>query len=269
MLTMTSGDGTDVRATDEGRGACVLILHPGSDDGRSWTRVASRLTAQFRVVRLIRRQYRLDLTGASPCSLEQEVADVLALTEVIGQPLLLVGHSSGGVVASEAMVASPSAFAGAVVYEPPIELAPAEFRAALHRAQAAIANGRPGRALSIFLSDVVRIPHWLARLSAIVTLHPRWRLLVCRQINDLAAIDDLGVRLDSYAHLERPVVLLTGDRSPAHLGRRVDALAQVLPQANVVTLRGQGHDANLRAPAEVARVIADFANRVGVRSNTD
>ena len=45
---------------------------------------------------------------------------------------------------------------------------------------------------------------------------------------------------------------------------RLDALAAVLPRLDeVVVLEGQGHMANLRAPGEVAGVIAAFADRLG------
>lgn len=57
--------------------------------------------------------------------------------------------------------------------------------------------------------------------------------------------------------------LLGGDRSPAHLRTRLDALAAVLPRLeSVVVLRGQGHAANLRAPRGVAGAVASFAGRV-------
>jgi pimeloyl-ACP methyl ester carboxylesterase len=60
------------------------------------------------------------------------------------------------------------------------------------------------------------------------------------------------------------VLLLGGGRSPAHLRERLDALAAALPRpASVVVLEGQGHMANLRAPGEVAEVIAAFADRLG------
>jgi pimeloyl-ACP methyl ester carboxylesterase len=95
-----------------------------------------------------------------------------------------------------------------------------------------------------------------------VSVHPRYRAFAPRQIDEVEAIDYLGVRLGAYARIEVPVVLLGGDRSPAHLGERLDALARTLPRAERVVLRGQGHAAHTRAPDEIARVIATFADRV-------
>lgn len=85
---------------------------------------------------------------------------------------------------------------------------------------------------------------------------------IAQEVDDVQAIDQLGVRLDVYARIEVPTVLLGGDRSPAHLGERLDALARALPRAEKVVLRGQGHGANQRAPGEVARIIETLADKV-------
>ena len=261
MLTVPAGDGTEIRADDDGAGSCVLIVHPGLDDGRSWRPVAELLALRFRVVSVHRRQYRLDLPGG--CSIAEEAADVVALARAIGAPLLLVGHSSGGLVALEALLQAPDSFAGAVLYEPPIETAPGEFRPALQRAQSAVRAGRMGRALAIFFRDVVGVSAAAASLSGrALALLPRWRDLAPRQIADLAAIDDVGVALDRYTAIAAPVLLLTGDRSKDHLGRRTRALADALPGARTVVLTKQGHDANRRAPATVAAQVETFANAV-------
>jgi pimeloyl-ACP methyl ester carboxylesterase len=188
---------------------------------------------------------------------------VLALAEAIGEPVVLVGHSSGGVVAIEALVRSPSRFAGAMLYEPPIHLRPREWDAALTRAVRLAASGRVGAAMRVHLRDIVKLPGpmaWLAGLG--VAASPRMRALAPHQVDDAAAINDLGVRLDAYGHVDVPTVLLGGDRSPAHLAERLDALSHTIPAAVKVVLRGQGHVANVRAPDEVAKVIEDLATRV-------
>jgi len=263
VITTTSADGTSVRAADQGRGPAILIVHAGMDDGKSWRKVAGRLAARFRVVRLLRRQYRLDISSRSPCTIAQEAQDVLAVAKAIGEPALVVGHSSGGVVALEAIVASPPAFPGAVLYEPPVVIGPPLGGDAVGRAEAAIAGGRPGRAMTIFLRDVVQIPAYAAHLAGLtVAVAPRWRAFIPRQINDAAAINQLGVRLDAYAQIQIPVILLGGGRSPAHLGTRLDALARTLPHAEKVVLPRQGHGANQTAPGDVARVIETLADKV-------
>src|SRR5690242_600804 len=94
MITAISADGTDVRAFDDGQGPVILIIHPGLDDGRSWQKVATRLAGRFRVVRIVRRHYRVDIPAAPCYSMATEVEDVLALAKLLGEPIVIVGHSS-------------------------------------------------------------------------------------------------------------------------------------------------------------------------------
>src|SRR6516165_593736 len=199
-ITAIAADGTDVRAFDEGHGPVVLVIHPGLDDGRSWEKVAAQLSPRFRVVRIVRRHYRMDV-AADGYSISREVGDVLALAEAIGEPMVVVGHSSGAVVALEALAASPATFAGAVLFEPPVATGPPDpsGTAALARAHAAVADGKPGKAGQIFVRDIVGIPALSAlSLRAIMVVMPRLRALVPRQITDL---DGVGVRLDAYAQI--------------------------------------------------------------------
>jgi pimeloyl-ACP methyl ester carboxylesterase len=263
VLMTTAADGVGVQARDEGRGPVVLVVHAGRDDGTAWGKVADLLSARFRVVRLHRRRYRLAVPSAATCAIADEVGDVHAIAQVLGGPVLLVGHSSGAVVALEALLTCATPFAGAVLYEPPAVVGPPLGGAALVRARAALDAGRPGRSLAIFLRDVVHAPPWVVPIvRAKVALNANHRARVAPQIGDCEAVERLGNRLGAYADITVPVLLFGGERSPAHFGARMDALARVIPHAERQVLRGQGHFANDRAPATVARLIASFADRV-------
>jgi pimeloyl-ACP methyl ester carboxylesterase len=200
---------------------------------------------------------------SSPATIADEVLDVVAIARAIAEPMIVVGHSSGGVVALEALVALPAAFAGAVIHEAPVvtdlPLGSVEANAAL---QAASDAGKPGRAIQIFTRDIVRIPAsqaWLIRGFLLFARTLRRRMP--RQVDDTLAIRDLGDRLEQYAAIEMPVLLLGGEKSPAHLGARLDSLEDTLPTSERVTMKGQGHSANVAAPAEVASTIAEFVAR--------
>jgi len=56
--------------------------------------------------------------------------------------------------------------------------------------------------------------------------------------------------------IDVPVLLHGGDKSPAHLRERLDALRQALPHADRLTMHGQGHNAERTAPARVAEAVA-------------
>ena len=267
METTISADGTDVRGYDEGRGPAILIIGPGYDDGTRARKLAAILAERFRVLRLHRRQYRLDLRTehSAPFSVAEEVDDVLAVARHVGQPLVVYGHSSGGVVALEALVAAPASFAGAVIYEPacvvetPWGGAGGEI---LAKAQAAITAGKPGTAMAIFTRDVTGYPAWQARLAgAFAALIPRYRRLAPCQLHDLGAMDQLGNRLGAYARIAVPTMLVNGDRSPARNTAVLDAVERAMPDAERVVMHNRDHNADLRAPNQLADVIGTFADR--------
>jgi pimeloyl-ACP methyl ester carboxylesterase len=271
MLITTSADGTSVRAYDEGRGPTIVMLGPGLDDGTRCRKIAAILAERFRGIRLHRRQYRLDLKpdprrGGSPCTVGQEVEDVLAVVKAVGAPVVLYGHSDGGVVALEALAASPSSFAGAVIFEPAAVIGPpmaGEEGKVLTQARAALATGRPGKAMAIFSRAASGMPPWQASLVGMLTaLIPKYRRLVPAQLDSLEALDQLGVRLDTYARISVPTVLLGGDRNPPPITQRLDAIERVMPGAERVVMHNRDHGADLKHPKEIARVIQTLADKV-------
>ena len=180
---------------------------------------------------------------------------------MLAEPVVIVGHSSGAIVVLETLVRDSAPFRGCVVYEPPLVLdEPIGGETGVADARAALAQGRSGTALRIFVTRVVGMPAavgWLMPLF--VRLSPKVRPFVPRQIDDTEAINRLGARLDAYGSITVPVLLLTGVRTPAHLRERTERLAAVLPAARpVAVMRKQGHAAAERAPGEVARLITDF-----------
>ena len=280
-LTTTAVDGTTVRALDEGQGPVILILHPGMETGTRYQKVAAILARRFRVIRLHRRQYRLDLKRdarvGDPCTVAQEVEHVLALVELIDGPLLIYGHSSGGPVALESLLAAPSSFAGGVIYEPASVIgSPGELHLAydqiprdrelgpgLRRARAALAASKPGAALGIFTTIAAGWPGWVSRIAGnLVALIPAYRRLIPCQIDDLEAMERLGTRLDAYSGISVPTVIVGRDRSPWPLQQIVRAVAHAIPSASHVVLHGQGHDSHIRAPEQLARIINAYADSV-------
>jgi pimeloyl-ACP methyl ester carboxylesterase len=251
------------------------------DTGKSYARVAARLRRRYRVIRLHRRQYRLDLKKdprlGSPCTVADEVDHVLAIVKAVGTPVFLFGHSSGGPVALEALVASQSSFAGAMIYEPASVINSAgvlhlagdrierdgEVGEGLRRARQALVSGKPGAAIGIFTQIAAGWPSLLASLGgALTALVPAYRRLIPCQIDDLEAMERLGVRLDAYSRLSLPVAMVCGERSPESNKEMVAAVAGVVPMVERITLSRQGHACHVYDPEQLARVIESLADRV-------
>jgi pimeloyl-ACP methyl ester carboxylesterase len=249
-----ASDGTVAQAVDEGTGTPILVLHGGMGDSSAWARVTDLLRDRFRTVRLHRRQYRLDLPRK--ITMPQEVEHVTAIARQLDKPLV-VGHSSGAVLALEALAADPELYSGGVLYEPPVVIDGPLGGDSIIAAREALAKGRPGTAFGIFLRNMVQMNPVAARLiGALIGTRPELRDRVERQLDDNDAINALGVRLDAYAKLDLPILLLGGDKSPKHLGERLDALEKALPHTRRLLMHGQGHNAENTAPSRVAQAIA-------------
>jgi pimeloyl-ACP methyl ester carboxylesterase len=251
-----------VTVTERGAGPAILLVHAGSSTGATWDAVARPLADRFRVLTYDRPTYRTTPPPRGAAAMAAEVAELLAIADAVQEPLLVVGHSSGGVVALEA--ALRHRFAGLLLYEPPVAVDRPIGGEALVRARAALDHGDPHAAMVIHARDIVRA----GRLGALVfRLVPALgRTLIAHaegQVADDEALESLGVGVDRYAAVDAPVLLLGGARSPDHLRAGLDALAAVLPRLDsVVVLPSQGHVATVRAPEQVAAVIGDFAGRV-------
>jgi pimeloyl-ACP methyl ester carboxylesterase len=231
-------------------------------DESPWQRVAEAMSNRHRVLLIRRRLYRLDVPVRVETAVADQVSEVLTVAGALGEPCVIVGHSSGAVIALEALVADPHPFSGAVLYEPPTPLddLPLGQPTTVLRARAALAHGQVGRALQIFLREGVEVRSWLSAISPAMALLPEVRRYVARQIDDLDSIVGLGVRSGAYQSIDRAVWFLTGEKSPVHLRERCQRLTAGLPHADLVTLPRTGHGANQSNPRQLGELIGDFAD---------
>ena len=100
--------------------ATIICAHGGLDRGGSFARLARR-TERFDFVTYDRRGYQ-GSRDLQPLGLAHHIQDLLALVrdEASRGPVILFGHSFGGVVALGAAIAEPSLAQLVVVYEAPL-----------------------------------------------------------------------------------------------------------------------------------------------------
>lgn len=260
---VTGSDDLRFTVISEGEGHPIVILHPGSSDADSWARVSERLAERFRVLRFDRYTYRQALDSGFD-AMEAEVADVLAVVDSLDEPPILVGHSSGAIVALEAARTAPARFAGLVLYDPPLAVDGPIGGAALVAARAAIEAGKPGKAMSIFLRDIAHFPRvGVALVQLSIPVWRRLRSYASAQIADTEAIESLGVGIGRYGNIDSPALLITGTLSPKHLQSKIEQLAGTLPNVEaLVTIRWGGHGMNTSRPGKLAEAITGFADEV-------
>ena len=267
-VTAESPDGFVSSAYDQGRGpVTVIIVGGGLDDGRGYARLAGRLSSRYRVLRVIRRQYRADAGRWRPVDVADEASDVVALARTVSPPCYLFGHSSGAVVALEAALAASELFGALAVFEPAIDLVelPLGRRESTVAARRAVDAGRAGQALEIFLRDMVGMPPLVAKLSRILALSPRFRSqLIPGQIADQEAVERLGDRLTAYAGITQHVLVVVGTTSPEHLPRRAELLQDKIRSSDFRRMEGAGHGAPVNQAAEFSQLlITDIEDQLG------
>ena len=193
-------------------------------------------------------------------TIERDVADVAAVVDSVGdagKDVHVVGHSIGGLCALHAVLLTPRV-RRLVLYEPPLggpDVAPA---AAVDRIEALVVAGDRDAAAVVFVHEVVGLPMaTVERLRA----SPGWPLRVAgvHAVPDgMRALRRFcfdGTRLGA---LTTPTLLLVGSDSTPYHKRATELIAAALPDARVVVLPHQQHNANLTAPDVLAAEILRF-----------
>jgi pimeloyl-ACP methyl ester carboxylesterase len=237
MGTVTSRDGTVIGFATVGQGPPMVLVHGGTADHRRWEPVLPALSAEYTVHAVDRRGRGMSGDGPG-YDVRREGEDIAAVAEAAGGDVFVVGHSYGALCALEAALRT-DAIGRMVLYEPPAatpghHVSPPEVLAALRSAKDS------EEILAIFYREALhltdeqlaamrRTPVWKARLAAAPT--------IVRELEEIEAFD-ISARL---AGIRVPVRLLLGTRSPAYFAPATAAIADRLPDAEVVPLPGQAH----------------------------
>ncbi len=260
-----SADGTGIVVAEYGEGHPIVIVHGGMGEAAHWDPVGKLLSPPYRIVGVERRVYGRSGTPQSSHSMAREAEDIAAVLDKLGEPAIVVGHSSGAVATLEAALLHPANLRGIVLYEPPVQIGTPLGGDHQRLAEEALARGDADTAQLIFFRDIVgfsdqmidrmRSPMWRGGWDYMMTIMPR-------QMEDNRAIRALPFDIERYRDIDVPALLLRSTASPQHLQDRLFAVAAVLPNASRVDLPGEGHNANMSAPQLVADAIAPFAKMV-------
>lgn len=278
MRTVTSKDGTTIAFDQYGQGATVILVtgalgvrspHPMS------RQLAELISRNFTVIDYDRRG-RGDSGNTLPYAVQREVEDIEALIDVAGGSAFLYGLSSGGVLALEAASKLPNKVKKLAMYEPPFIIddsrppVPKDYVAQLN---AAIAAGRPGAAVEIFMTKALLIP-------------PEFVAQMRNAPMSQSFGDDAGMQPPEWADMEKvahtlpydgmvmgdtmsgkplppkkwfsnraPTLVITGENSEAFFHEGARALVSELPKVQHRILEGQDHAVS---PEALAPVLTEF-----------
>ena len=223
MPTVELADGPTLRYREWGRpdGAVLLMLHGTTSDSTTWQHVAPTLGEHFRVIALDLRG-RADSEWPDDYSLPLMADDVVKFMDALGiLAAVLVGHSSGALVAFLVATSHPDRLRMLVLEEmPPPDAAKPPRELPLG----------PDPAGRYDWKAVIAIRRWLN------ADHPDWWQLA--------------------NHLDVPTLVIGGTRS--HLKQsRLRELAHAMPDATFVSLE-LGHSPHVERPSAFLQVVGPF-----------
>ncbi len=259
MSIVTSKDGTTIAFDARGSGQPLIMI-----DGATAYRAVNPINAE--VGRLLGEEFRVyaydrrgrgESTDTAPYAVQREIEDLAALIADAGAPALVFGWSSGAVLALDAAAAGLP-ISRLALFEPPFIVddgrppRPADY---VQRLDDAVANGRPGDAVELFMTAAVGMP---AEVVAGMRQAPFWPGL--EAVAHTIAYDGriMGSTMsgaplpsDRWAEVGVPILVLHGNATEPWLIAAAHALAELLPTASLQAVEGQQHSAaaDVLAPA--------------------
>lgn len=262
LRSVTSADGTTIAYQTFGDGAPVILIGGAFNDRNTMLGVAGILAPRFTGV-VYDRRGRGDSTDSvkdGAYAVEREVEDLAALIEALGGRASLFGHSSGGILALEAVMRGLPVDKVAV-YEPPYipegsrPLPPAD---GFERLTAAVGRGDADGAAALFLTEQVGVP---AAMVDQMRAGEGWGYMVA-QAPSLPYDAALGGPVNEIpsgrlAAIHTPALVIDGDRTWNWMQMAADLVAEAIPGSRHVVLPGQDHTV-LQFPEELRSVLTDF-----------
>jgi pimeloyl-ACP methyl ester carboxylesterase len=238
-----------------GEGPPLILVHGSfSDHLSNWQEAKPLLEERFTVYAMARRG-RGDTSPTHRHTVADEMADVVAVLEAVGEPAFLLGHSYGAVCALGAAALNPAAVRKLVLYEHP---GPHMFTA---RDVALLENFAKNedwdKMVQTFMLEVLRVPPAEVELIASTPFWDVWTDDARATLCDLRAIVNHKFDVERFHALDMPVMLMIGTESPRDI-YMTDKLKEVLPGATIVALQGQAHEGMTTAPEQFVEAISKF-----------
>lgn len=255
-------DGLAVTRLGEGNGPTVVVVHGTMDRSAAFRRSARRVEG-LDLVLYDRRGYSKSAgSGLSP-DVASQVADLSRVVHwASSRPVVLVGHSLGGLISAHLAIAEPDRVRAVGLWEPPLPWVEWYRSSAGERALRLGRTTDGSAAAEYFLRAVVgdriweRMPPDMQneRLAEGPTLLAD--LDLCRRPEARFEPVDLGC----------PAVVGWGSESPWRFRRSAAMLLDEMADAEGFEVEGAGHGVHLTHPTEFVRFIEATVDR-GVPSH--
>ena len=241
--TVTTESGTPLAYWRCGKGPPLVMVHGTAADHSRWGPVLPALEERFTVYAVDRRG-RGGSGDSDEYAVEREFEDIAAVVDSLGEPVNLLGHSYGALVALEAALLTPNV-RKLVLYDPGIEVGGEEIYPyeVVEMLDALLEHGDRDGVIETTMREVAGLPPetveymrtlpiWQARVDAAHTI-PR----------ELRAVKAYHFDPERFGDLATPALMLAGGDSPVAMRKAAEAVDEALPDSRLVVMEGQGHSA--------------------------
>ena len=265
IFATISKDGTPIRASVEGSGTPLIMIHGTGDTYKGFRRLKDHLVPHFTLYMMDRRGRGISGDGDDAAyQLAREFEDVAAMVDAVareaGGLVNLFAHSFGAMCALEGALLTHN-LKRMVCYEPSLNRTAADPKrdAAIEEMKRLIAVGDRNATVAAHLRGIINTSEetiakqramteaWAARMAMAHTM-PR----------ELTALKNFPFDPERYSQISVPVRFLLGEKSVGRGPENAQRLVAAIPNAELSVLEGQGHFGYLSAPDLVAARIVEF-----------
>lgn len=278
---VTSRDGTRIGFLRRGIGPGMVLVQGAMGTAYNFDQLAQFLAPVFTVYTPDRRGRGMSAKPYdSKHNIAREVEDVEAILTETGASQIF-GLSSGAMITLEAARTLPQV-TRASVYEPPFYLDGISHDG-IRQLNAEIAQGDMAAALvtSLLVAKTAPtliqiLPNPISRLLARFVLYiddmiPQRKTITYAKLRDLVpgirydfnVVGGMDGKMETLASITKPMLLLSGTKSPAFLRQSIGKLKGILSQAQHIEFDGLGHSGSWNAsrggcPRVVAKALLEF-----------
>lgn len=258
MITCTTVNGLTFHYRSEGnpQGIPLIFLHALGTDLRIWDDVIVELSNRFRLFRYDLRGHGLSDAPHGPYSHAENALDLLGLLETIeSDRVVLIGISVGGQIAIEFALAHPHHVRALVLSDTALKIGTDEFWN--DRIQNVREHGLP------FMADKI-VSRWFA--PSFVQQQPSAYHGYLNMLSHTSAEGYIGMCealreadfTNRVAALAVPTLVMTGVSDVSAPPTAARALADAIPNAQVLVIDGAGHMTCIEQPSVMAQHIQQF-----------
>lgn len=257
--------GKKVAYKDVGQGIPVVLVHCSNANHREWSFLIDKLQGRYRLL-------APDLLGYGdsdrwppdePFDPYTDVNVIQDLLTELNEPVHLVGHSYGGVLALEVARQGKHQIKSLTLIEPVVfqllDLANkredwARIEKMAKAIISAIKENKPAKAARAFM------PYWMGRVSWWFMPRKMKEVIIdgmAKVAREFEIIHNVDIKLEDYESINIPVRLIVGTSTPRPARTLISILEKLLPNANTREIKGAGHMSPYTHKNDVYNLIAE------------